>query len=98
MPTQPLSRREERTSDGRDAASSRRAPCKRKFASVTKIPRPSSRLAKLGGLGISFNICRRSALACEERRSVPGGLDTAKMTPQRKKNMPKTGEFDGHTA
>ena len=31
-------------------------------------------------------------------RGVPGALDTAKMTPQQEKNMPKTGEFDGHTA
>jgi hypothetical protein len=25
-------------------------------------------------------------------------LDTAKMTPQEDKNIPKSGEFDGHTA
>jgi hypothetical protein len=31
-------------------------------------------------------------------RGVPGGQDTAKMTPQQKKNIPKTGAFDGHTA
>lgn len=31
-------------------------------------------------------------------RGVPGGLDTAKMTPQQAKNIPKTGDFDGHTA
>jgi hypothetical protein len=31
-------------------------------------------------------------------RGVPGGPDTSKMTPQQKKNIPKTGEFDGHTA
>ena len=31
-------------------------------------------------------------------RGVPGGPDTAKMTPQQEKNMPKTGKFDGHTA
>jgi hypothetical protein len=31
-------------------------------------------------------------------RGVPGGQDTAKMTPQQAKNIPKTGEFDGHTA
>ncbi len=30
-------------------------------------------------------------------RGVPGAQDTAKMTPQQEKNMPKTGEFDGHT-
>ena len=29
---------------------------------------------------------------------VPGAPDTAKMTPQEKKNIPKSGEFDGHTA
>jgi hypothetical protein len=29
---------------------------------------------------------------------VPGGQDTAKMTPQQEKNIPKTGNFDGHTA
>jgi hypothetical protein len=29
---------------------------------------------------------------------VPGAQDTAKMTPQQAKNIPKTGEFDGHTA
>jgi hypothetical protein len=31
-------------------------------------------------------------------RGVPGGQDTAKMTPRQAKNIPKTGEFDGHTA
>ena len=31
-------------------------------------------------------------------RGVPGGPDTAKMTPQQAKNITKTGEFDGHTA
>jgi hypothetical protein len=31
-------------------------------------------------------------------RDVPGAPDTAKMTPQEKKNIPKSGEFDGHTA
>jgi len=30
-------------------------------------------------------------------RGVPGAPDTAKMTPQEDKNMPKSGEFDGHT-
>jgi hypothetical protein len=31
-------------------------------------------------------------------RGVPGGQDTAKMSPQQEKNIPKTGVFDGHTA
>jgi hypothetical protein len=31
-------------------------------------------------------------------RGVPGGPDTATMTPQREKKMPKSGDFDGHTA
>jgi hypothetical protein len=31
-------------------------------------------------------------------RGVPGGKDTATMTPQNKKNTPKSGRFDGHTA
>jgi hypothetical protein len=31
-------------------------------------------------------------------RGVPGGEDTAKMTPQQAKNIPKTADFDGHTA
>jgi len=31
-------------------------------------------------------------------RGVPGGEDNAKMTPQQAKNIPKTGDFDGHTA
>jgi hypothetical protein len=31
-------------------------------------------------------------------RGIPGGEDTAKMTPQQKKNLPKEGEFDGHVA
>ena len=31
-------------------------------------------------------------------RGVPGGVDTAKMTPQQEKNIPRTGAFDGHTA
>ena len=31
-------------------------------------------------------------------RGVPGGEDTAKMTKQAEKNIPKTGHFDGHTA
>jgi hypothetical protein len=31
-------------------------------------------------------------------RGIPGGEDTAKMTPQREKKTPKPGKFDGHTA
>ena len=31
-------------------------------------------------------------------RGVPGESDSAKMTPQQKKNMPEVGKFDGHTA
>jgi hypothetical protein len=31
-------------------------------------------------------------------RGVPGDPDISKMTPQQKKNIPDTGEFDGHTA
>jgi hypothetical protein len=31
-------------------------------------------------------------------RGEAGAADTAKMTPQRKKKLPKTGDFDGHTA
>jgi hypothetical protein len=31
-------------------------------------------------------------------RGVPGAVDTAKMTPQQETELPKTGEFDGHTA
>ena len=31
-------------------------------------------------------------------RGVPGEADKAKMTPQREKKTPKSGEFDGHTA
>jgi hypothetical protein len=31
-------------------------------------------------------------------RGVPGDEDSAKMTPQQKKNIPKEGEFDGHVA
>jgi len=31
-------------------------------------------------------------------RGVPCGEATVKMTPQRKKNLPKEGEFDGHVA
>jgi hypothetical protein len=31
-------------------------------------------------------------------RGVPDGQDTAKMTPQRDKKTPKSGNFDGHTA
>lgn len=31
-------------------------------------------------------------------RGVPGGQDTAKMTPQQEKNIPRTADFDGHTA
>jgi hypothetical protein len=31
-------------------------------------------------------------------RGVPGGPDTVKMTPQEDKNIPKSAEFDGHTA
>jgi hypothetical protein len=31
-------------------------------------------------------------------RGVPGADDTAKMTHQEEKNIPKTGTFDGHTA
>jgi hypothetical protein len=29
-------------------------------------------------------------------RGVPSGEDSAKMTPQQEKNLPKEGEFDGH--
>ncbi|HEY1978990.1 MAG TPA: hypothetical protein VGH13_02805 [Xanthobacteraceae bacterium] len=31
-------------------------------------------------------------------RGVPGAADTAAMTPQGKKELPKSGKFDGHTA
>lgn len=31
-------------------------------------------------------------------RGVPGAPDPAKMTPQREKKLPQSGEFDGHTA
>ena len=31
-------------------------------------------------------------------RGVPGAPDTARMTSQEGKNIPKSGEFDGHTA
>jgi hypothetical protein len=31
-------------------------------------------------------------------RGVPGGRDTAKMTPRSEKETPKSGKFDGHTA
>ena len=31
-------------------------------------------------------------------RGVPGAPDTAKIMPQEEKNIPKSGEFDGHTA
>lgn len=31
-------------------------------------------------------------------RGVPGDQDTAKMTRQEQKNIPRTGHFDGHTA
>jgi hypothetical protein len=31
-------------------------------------------------------------------RGIPGQEDSAKMTPQQKKNIPKEGEFDGHVA
>jgi hypothetical protein len=31
-------------------------------------------------------------------RGVPGGKDSAKMTPQQEKNIPKNGKFDGHVA
>ena len=31
-------------------------------------------------------------------RGVPGAPDSAKMTPQRDKKLPKEGDFDGHTA
>jgi hypothetical protein len=31
-------------------------------------------------------------------RGVPGEPDPAKMTPQRDKKLPETGDFDGHTA
>ncbi len=31
-------------------------------------------------------------------RGVQGARDPAKMTPQEEKNIPKAGDFDGHTA
>ena len=36
--------------------------------------------------------------ARSELSAVPGGEDSAKMTPQQEKNIPKEGEFDGHVA
>jgi hypothetical protein len=30
-------------------------------------------------------------------QGVPGASDTAKMTPQAEKQLPKSGAFDGHT-
>jgi hypothetical protein len=42
--------------------------------------------------------CRRESTPELGPRGVPGGPDTAKMTPQQEKNIPKTGDFDGHTA
>jgi hypothetical protein len=31
-------------------------------------------------------------------RGIPGGQDTAKMTPKSASETPKSGKFDGHTA
>ncbi len=31
-------------------------------------------------------------------RGVPGEPDPARITPQSRKELPKSGEFDGHTA
>jgi hypothetical protein len=31
-------------------------------------------------------------------RGVPGAPDAAKMTPQQEKELPREGDFDGHTA
>ena len=31
-------------------------------------------------------------------RGVPGQEDSAKLTPEREKNLPKEGVFDGHVA
>lgn len=31
-------------------------------------------------------------------RGEPGAPDTAAMTPQQEQELPKSGEFDGHTA
>ena len=31
-------------------------------------------------------------------RGAPGQKDSAKLTPQQEKNLPKEGEFDGHVA
>ena len=31
-------------------------------------------------------------------RGEPGAPDSAKMTPQREKKLPKSGDFDGHAA
>lgn len=31
-------------------------------------------------------------------RGIPGGKDTAEMTRQEEQQLPKSGEFDGHTA
>ena len=31
-------------------------------------------------------------------QGVPGKPDQGKMTPQQEKNIPKSGDFDGHTA
>jgi hypothetical protein len=31
-------------------------------------------------------------------RGVPNAPDSATMTPQQEENIPKSGEFDGHTA
>src|SRR5262249_7392559 len=40
----------------------------------------------------------RSPAESSGPRGVPGGEDSAKMTPQQEKNLPKEGEFDGHVA
>ena len=31
-------------------------------------------------------------------RGIPNAPDSAKMTPQQEKELPREGEFDGHTA
>ena len=38
------------------------------------------------------------APAAVEISKIPGSSDATTMKPQQEKNIPKTGDFDGHTA
>jgi hypothetical protein len=52
----------------------------------------------IGAIVINGLHAQAKAPAAVEINKIPGGSDATTMTPQQEKNIPKTGDFDGHTA